>query len=139
MPFKSIWSLSLAVMLLAPGALCGAQEQQPAEPKAAEQRPVEQKPAEEKSAQQQPVQQKPAKQKSPQVKSHQQKLEEARQKIFNPKNKKPTYAKPPKSTGWNRSMGGDFVSHETNMKVNNKDYDKKYNKYQKEVQKINEE
>jgi hypothetical protein len=135
MACKAVMSLLLSVILLTAVPVWGAEEEKPAQGKSDEQKPVEQTTAPAKPTQPKQVQQKP-----PQMKSRQQKMDEAYQKIFNPKNKKPTCAKPPRSKGGIAvQTSGHYISHEHNMKVNHKDYEKKYKQYLKEVQKINEE
>jgi hypothetical protein len=145
MSFPKILVLLLAALMLGCSAASFAQENNPAEQPPAQQQPVTQNPVQQKAAgplpvQQQQVNQKPAAQKGTQMKSYQQKMNEAYQKAFNPQNKKPTYPKCPRAgNGIASQTSGHFISHETNSKVNFKDYEGKYKQYMNEVKKINEE
>ncbi len=125
MCFPKILALALTALTLVFSAVSFAQEEKPAEPT-----PV----------QQQRVKQKPVSQNLTPTKSYSQKMNEARQKAFNPQNKKATCPRPPRGgTGIIPQTSGHFISHESKMRVNDKDYQKKYNQYRREVQKINEE
>ncbi len=125
MYFPKILALVLTALMPVFSAVAFAQEEKPAEPA-----PVQQQKVKQKSASQNPTP----------TKSYSQKLNEARQKAFNPQNKKPTCYRPPRGgTGIIPQTSGHFISHESKMRVNDRDYEKKYKQYMREVQKINEE